>query len=182
MQSQSVLMVVVLTLFIPKVYANDLAVKLNTQIELLPSCTINNNIVSNKDSGLNLGEINFGEVRASFNKVLESSLLSNGGAGFKIKCSGIESVKISFGSGLNDGNVPLEYSDNYYHALTNGIDYLAYNLLYGIDRKVVKTNKFYILNNISQEQTVNIFGRVVNNGTPKSVGSYKDTIPVSIEF
>ncbi len=182
MQIQSVLIVVVLTLLIPKVYANDLGVKLTTQIELLPSCVINNIVISNSNSGLNLGEINFGEVRASFNKVLESSLISNSGTGFKIKCSGIDSVKISFGSGLNDGNVPLEYADNYYHALTNGIDYLAYNLLYGIDRKVVKVNEYYILKNINQEQNVNVFGRVVNNGTPKSVGSYKDTVSVSIEF
>ncbi len=73
-----------------------LELKLTSQIELLPSCSINNNVVENNAANLNFGTIDFGEA-TGFKGVLEASLVNNGNSGFKIECAGISTVKIIFG-------------------------------------------------------------------------------------
>ncbi|WP_332604304.1 spore coat protein U domain-containing protein [Acinetobacter sp. ESBL14] len=164
------------------VYAGDLGAKLNTQIELLPSCFINNKPIADGTTNINLGEIDFGETNASFNEVIESSLIGENGAGIQIQCSGISQVKLTFGSGQNDVNVPSGFSGNYYHALTNGKDFVAYNLLYGENKLIIKPNDFFVLSNVNQPQNVIVFGRAINNGTRISMGSYSDIVPIVIEF
>lgn len=182
MQFIRTLIIVFSSLIISKLYAGELGAKLNAQIELLPSCLINNNSVTDGTTNVNLGMVDFGDTTASFNGVLESSLVGDSGSGIQIQCSGVSQVKLTFGSGRNDGNVPLSYTENYYHALTNGADFVAYNLLYGKDRLVIKPNDFFIIDNVSQLQVVNIFGRAINDGTRISMGYYNDMIPVIVEF
>ncbi|ENX36220.1 hypothetical protein F889_00379 [Acinetobacter colistiniresistens] len=182
MQFNRALIVAILSVWMSQVDAGELGAKLNTQIELLPSCSINNKSIFDGENSLKLGEINFGETTASFNGVIESSLVSDAGAGIQIRCVGIAAVKLTFGSGQNDGHIPKAFYGNYHHALSNGKDFLAYNLLYGTDKSIIKVNDSFILNNIAQTQTVRVFGRAINDGSPVSMGNYHDLVPVIIEF
>lgn len=57
------------------VNAGEIGAKLTSQIELLPSCSVNNNVVENNATNLNFGTIDFGEATTAFKGVLEASLL-----------------------------------------------------------------------------------------------------------
>lgn len=162
--------------------AGEIGAKLTSQIELLPSCSINNNVVENNAANLNFGTIDFGEATTGFKGVLEASLVNNGNSGFKIECAGISTVKIIFGAGNNDGNIPASFSQNYYHALSNGKDFIAYNLLYGLNKQVIKANEAFILNDMNNKKNIDIFGQAAHDGSRISKGEYKDIVPITIEF
>ncbi|AFI94915.1 hypothetical protein OCUAc20_14540 [Acinetobacter baumannii] len=162
--------------------AGEIGAKLTSQIELLPSCSINNNVVENNAANLNFGTIDFGEATTGFKGVLEASLVNNGNSGFKIECAGISTVKIIFGAGNNDSNIPASFSQNYYHALSNGKDFIAYNLLYGLNKQVIKANEAFILNDMNNKKNIDIFGQAAHDGSRISKGEYKDIVPITIEF
>ncbi len=162
--------------------AGEIGAKLTSQIELLPSCSINNNVVENTAANLNFGTIDFGEATTGFKGVLEASLVNNGNSGFKIECAGISTVKIIFGAGNNDSNIPASFSQNYYHALSNGKDFIAYNLLYGLNKQVIKANEAFILNDMNNKKNIDIFGQAAHDGSRISKGEYKDIVPITIEF
>lgn len=162
--------------------AGEIGAKLTSQIELLPSCSINNNVVENNAANLNFGTIDFGEATTGFKGVLEASLVNNGNSGFKIECAGISTVKIIFGAGNNDSNIPASFSQNYYHALSNGKDFIAYKLLYGLNKQVIKANEAFILNDMNNKKNIDIFGQAAHDGSRISKGEYKDIVPITIEF
>lgn len=162
--------------------AGEIGAKLTSQIELLPSCSINNNVVENNAANLNFGTIDFGEATTGFKGVLGASLVNNGNSGFKIECAGISTVKIIFGAGNNDSNIPASFSQNYYHALSNGKDFIAYNLLYGLNKQVIKANEAFILNDMNNKKNIDIFGQAAHDGSRISKGEYKDIVPITIEF
>lgn len=162
--------------------AGEIGAKLTSQIELLPSCSINNNVVENNAANLNFGTIDFGEATTGFKGVLEASLVNNGNSGFKIECAGISTVKIIFGAGNNDSNIPASFLQNYYHALSNGKDFIAYNLLYGLNKQVIKANEAFILNDMNNKKNIDIFGQAAHDGSRISKGEYKDIVPITIEF
>lgn len=162
--------------------AGEIGAKLTSQIELLPSCSINNNVVENNAANLNFGTIDFGEATTGFKGVLEASLVNNGNSGFKIECAGISTVKIIFGAGNNDSNIPASFSQNYYNALSNGKDFIAYNLLYGLNKQVIKANEAFILNDMNNKKNIDIFGQAAHDGSRISKGEYKDIVPITIEF
>lgn len=162
--------------------AGEIGAKLTSQIELLPSCSINNNVVENNAANLNFGTIDFGEATTGFKGFLEASLVNNGNSGFKIECAGISTVKIIFGAGNNDSNIPASFSQNYYHALSNGKDFIAYNLLYGLNKQVIKANEAFILNDMNNKKNIDIFGQAAHDGSRISKGEYKDIVPITIEF
>ncbi|MEQ1066929.1 spore coat protein U domain-containing protein [Acinetobacter sp. XH1741] len=167
---------------ISSVSAGEIGAKLNTQIELLPSCSINNKVVENNTANLNLGTIDFGETTTAFNGILEASLVNGGNSGLQIECAGISTVKITFGSGNNDSKVPASFSQNYYHALSNGRDFVAYNLLYGLSKQVIKANDVFILNDMNIKKNIDIFGQATHDGSRISKGEYTDIVPITIEF
>ncbi|OLV69136.1 protein CsuA, partial [Acinetobacter baumannii] len=101
---------------------------------------------------------------------------------FKIECAGISTVKIIFGAGNNDSNIPASFSQNYYHALSNGKDFIAYNLLYGLNKQVIKANEAFILNDMNNKKNIDIFGQAAHDGSRISKGEYKDIVPITIEF
>ena len=105
--------------------------KLNVQIELESSCEINNQSVSNGTNGLNFGQLNFGETTAAFNQVIETSLSQGSTSGLTIQCLGNAPIKVTFGTGQHDSKVPAPFGANYFRAISNGTDFLAYNILYG---------------------------------------------------
>ncbi|EPG6228240.1 Csu fimbrial biogenesis protein CsuA [Acinetobacter baumannii] len=162
--------------------AGEIGAILTSQIELLPSCSINNNVVENNAANLNFGTIDFGEATTGFKGVLEASLVNNSNSGFKIECAGISTVKIIFGAGNNDSNIPASFSQNYYHALSNGRDFIAYNLLYGLNKQVIKANEAFILNDMNNKKNIDIFGQAAHDGSRISKGEYKDIVPITIEF
>ncbi|MDH2590931.1 spore coat protein U domain-containing protein [Acinetobacter nosocomialis] len=162
--------------------AGGIGAKLTSQIELLPSCSINNKVVENNTANLNFGFVDFGEATTAFNGVLEASLINNGNSGLQIQCAGISTVKIIFGSGNNDSKVPVSFSQNYYHALSNGKDFIAYNLLYGLNKQVIRANDVFILNDMNTKKNIDIFGQAVHDGSGISKGEYKDIVPITIEF
>lgn len=164
------------------VNAGEIGAKLTSQIELLPSCSVNNNVVENNATNLNFGTIDFGEATTAFKGVLEASLVNNGNSGFQIECAGISTVKIIFGAGNNDSNIPASFSHNYYHALSNGRDFIAYNLLYGLNKQVIKANEAFILNDMNNKKNIDIFGQATHDGSRISKGEYKDIVPITIEF
>ncbi|MEE6157444.1 TetR/AcrR family transcriptional regulator, partial [Acinetobacter baumannii] len=71
------------------VNAGEIGAKLTSQIELLPSCSVNNNVLENNTANLNFGTIDFGEATTALKGVLEASLVNNGNSGFQIECAGI---------------------------------------------------------------------------------------------
>ena len=162
--------------------AGQLAAKLNIQLELEPSCKINNQSVNNETTGLNFGQLDFGETTAAFNRVIETSLSNASASGLTIQCPGNSPIKVTFGAGQNDSKVPAPFSANYFRAISNGTDFLAYNILYGTAREALKPNQTITLTNNGQPQTLNIIGQTVNNGRSVSLGQYTDTIPITIEF
>ena len=162
--------------------AGQLAAKLNIQLELEPSCKINNQSVNNETTGLNFGQLDFGETTAAFNRVIETSLSNASASGLTIQCPGNSPIKVTFGAGQNDSKVPAPFSANYFRAISNGTDFLAYNILYGTAREVLKPNQSITLTNNGQPQRLNLIGQTVNNGRPVSLGQYTDTIPITIEF
>lgn len=164
------------------VNAGEIGAKLTSQIELLPSCSVNNNVVENNAANLNFGTIDFGEATTSFKGVLKASLVNNGNSGFQIECADISTVKIIFGAGNNDSNIPASFSQNYYHALSNGRDFIAYNLLYGLNKQVIKANEAFILNDMNNKKNIDIFGQAAHDGSRISKGEYKDIVPITIEF
>ncbi|MDR2249411.1 spore coat protein U domain-containing protein [Acinetobacter sp.] len=173
---------ILLYFLISSTNAREIGAKLNTQIELLPSCSINNKVVENNATNLNLGTVDFGENTTSFNGILEASLVDGGNSGLQIECVGISTLKITFGSGNNDSNVPASFSQNYYHALSNGRDFIAYNLLYGLSKQVIKANDIFILNDMNTKKNIDIFGQATHDGSRISNGEYTDIVPITIEF
>ncbi|MDX8164387.1 spore coat protein U domain-containing protein [Acinetobacter pittii] len=174
--------VIIFYFLIPSVNAGQIGAKLTSQIELLPSCSINNKIVENNTANLNFGTMDFGDTTTGFNGVLESSLMNNGNSGLQIECAGISTVKITFGAGRNDTQVPASFSQNYYHALSNGRDFVAYNLLYGLSKQVIKANDVFILNDMNIKKNIDIFGQATHDGSRISKGEYTDIVPITIEF
>jgi len=162
--------------------AGQVAAKLNLQLELQPSCEINNQSVFDGANGLNLGQLDFGSTSASFNNINETSLSNGSTSGLTIQCPGNSPIKVTFGAGQNDSKVPAPFSANYFRAISNGTDFLAYNILYGTAREVLKPNQSITLTNNGQPQRLNLIGQTVNNGRPVSLGQYTDTIPITIEF
>lgn len=162
--------------------AGEIGAKLTNQIELLPSCSINNKVVENNATNLNFGTVDFGETSTGFNGVIDASLINNGNSGLQIQCAGISTVKIIFGSGNNDSKVPASFSQNYYHALSNGRDFVAYNLLYGLDKQVIRANDAFILNDMNTKKNIDIFGQAIHDGGRISKGEYRDIVPITIEF
>jgi len=168
--------------FVSSINAGEIGAKLITQIELLPSCSINDQVIEGNTENLNFGNIDFGEVSSAFSGVLDASLINNGNAGFQIQCAGISTVKIIFGAGNNDSNVPPSFSQNYHHALSNGTDFVAYNLLYGLNKQVIKSNEIFVLNDVNIKKNIDIFGQAINDGSRISKGEYRDIVPITIEF
>lgn len=162
--------------------AGGIGAKLTNQIELLPSCSINNKVVENNATNLNFGTVDFGETSNGFNGVIDASLVNNGNSGLQIQCAGISTVKIIFGSGNNDSKVPTPFSQNYYHALSNGRDFVAYNLLYGLNKQVIRANDAFILNDMNTKKNIDIFGQAIHDGGRISKGEYTDIVPITIEF
>lgn len=112
-------------------WAEQLAATLTTQLELLPSCVINGQNTSQGSVGLQLGQLNFGETTAAFHGLIHTKLTQGSQAGLSIQCSGSSPIKITFGAGQHDQKVPVAFNTNYFRAVSNGKDYLAYNLLQG---------------------------------------------------
>ncbi len=63
--------------------AGEIGAKLTNQIELLPSCSINNKVVENNATNLNFGTVDFGETSTGFNGVIDASLINNGNSGLQ---------------------------------------------------------------------------------------------------
>ncbi|MFX7636637.1 hypothetical protein ABTJ61_19115, partial [Acinetobacter baumannii] len=79
-------------------------------------------------------------------------------------------------------NKAVSFSQNYYHALSNGRDFIAYNLLYGLNKQVIKANEVFILNDMNNKKNIDIFGQAAHDGSRISRGEYKDIVPITIEF
>jgi len=165
------------------VFSGQQSLLLKTQIELLPSCLINEQKVVS-DRIFNFGQINFGEVVASFNGVIDGQLHQVGArnAGIKILCSSNAPIKVIFDAGKHPQNIPSDFAANYFRALSNGNDYLAYNLLYGTKKQVLKSSDVIIIPNDGKAFDLEISGQVINNGKPVSIGQYTDTVSILIEF
>lgn len=163
--------------------ADVLEVKLNTQIELLPSCVINDQQYLDGAKGLNLGMLNFGKFPASYNGILEASLSSGLRNSINIRCNGtLNGISIIFGAGKNDSNVPDSVKDTYFRALSNGSYYIAYNLIYGLSKQVLKPQDKLPFQNKNEIVNIDLYGKATLSDPAISTGIYTDVIPVVIEF
>ncbi|WP_224992572.1 spore coat protein U domain-containing protein [Acinetobacter pittii] len=173
----------ILGLYSLPVFSGQQTVFLKTQIELLPSCLINDQ-KNTSDRVLSFGQINFGEVRASFSGVVDGQLhqLNARNSGIKILCSSRAPVKVIFDGGKHTQNIPADFVSQYFRALSNGKDYLAYNLLYGTKKQVIKSNEIITIPNDGKVFNLELSGQVINNGKPVSLGQYTDTVSILIEF
>ncbi len=162
--------------------AADLQATLNTQIELLPSCMINDQHYDQGAQNIKFGELNFGDVASSYQGVIDTTLSHATHNAIKVKCSGKAQIMLTFGAGQNDHNVPDIAKANYFRALTNGRDFIAYNLLYSVNKQVMKPQQKISLNNDGQAQFIELYGQASLKGPSVSTGTYRDTIPITIEF
>lgn len=163
-------------------WAGQLSATLTTQLELLPACVINGQNVGQGSAGLQLGQLDFGSTTAAFHGIIQTKLTHGSSSGLSIQCSGYSPIKITFAAGQYDHKVPAAFAQNYFRALSNGKDYLAYNLLYGSNSQVLQPNESITLNNNGQTYILDLSGQVINNGQAVSRGSYSDIIPIVIEF
>ncbi|HGF9378881.1 TPA: protein CsuA, partial [Acinetobacter nosocomialis] len=60
--------------------------------------------------------------------------------------------------------------------------FIAYNLLYGLNKQVIRANDVFILNDMNTKKNIDIFGQAVHDGSGISKGEYKDIVPITIEF
>lgn len=161
----------------------ELQAKLNTQIELLASCMVNDRQYASGATGLNFGTINFGKIAASYNGTVEASLNNGINSSIKIQCnSTLNSIKIIFGAGENDNNVPEQAKTTHFRALRNGDHYIAYNLAYSASKKILKPLDQLSFLNDSQILNIDLYGQVVFADQSIAIGIYRDVIPVIIEF
>ena len=163
-------------------YAETGTIRLNTKIEFFESCLINNQGVDKNANNTSFGELNFGNYSATFDGSQQTQLTSNNGAGLTIRCEQGISPRIKFGPGLHDRSVPEAFASQYFRAVSNGQDYIAYNIILASSNEVLSPNKTINLNRNGEAQTLNIIGEVVNNGRTVSAGQYTDTIAVTLEF
>ncbi|TCM63799.1 spore coat protein U-like protein [Acinetobacter calcoaceticus] len=162
--------------------ADQLQVKLDTQIELLPACMINDQHYDDGTSGLKFGVLNFGEATATHNGVIDTALSGGVNSAIKIQCNGSSTINIKFGSGKNDAQVPNEVKANYYRAMSNGTNYVGYNLLYGTNKQVLKPEHVISLSNNGQAHHLELYGQAILKGQTITLGTYSDIIPITIEF
>ncbi len=60
--------------------------------------------------------------------------------------------------------------------------FVAYNLLYGLDKQVIRANDAFILNDMNTKKNIDIFGQAIHDGGRISKGEYRDIVPITIEF
>lgn len=165
-----------------QLFAADLQATLKTQIELLPSCVINDQHYDQGAQNIKFGELNFGEVASSYQGVIDTTLSHATHNAIKVKCSGTAQIMVTFGAGQNDSNVPDAVKANYFRALSNGRDFIGYNLLYSANKQVMKPQQKLSLNNDGQAQFIELYGQASLKGPSVSIGTYRDIIPITIEF
>jgi spore coat protein U-like protein len=164
-----------------QLHAGELNAVLNTQIELLAACLINDQTYLDPTTGLDFGQIDFGEISASSTGTMDAVLSNQSLSSIKIQCSGLSTVNISFGAGLHDDHVPAALQNRYFHALSNGTDYVAYNLIYGDERQVLRPEQSISLSGGTTLE-IKLYGQAILDAQRISTGLYRDAVPVTIEF
>lgn len=161
--------------------AGQLSASLKPQIELLPHCIINDQWYSQLATGLDYGNLDFGEHAASFTGSLNATLSNANQNKIKIQCSNNAAVTLIFGAGLHDQQVPSNSKSTYFHALNSGSDYIAYNLLYGADKHLLHPlESIQFVGGATFE--VDLYAQAYLSGQRISAGEYSDTIAITIEF
>lgn len=161
--------------------AGQLGAVLKPQIELQAACIVNNQLYLQGATAIDFGSLDFGEQRASASGVIETSLSNAQHNAIQIQCSDNAEVNITFGAGLNDGHVPSAANNNYFHALSNGQDFVAYNLLDAEDKSIIHPQQ-RISRSAATALVINLYAQAFLTGLPISTGHYQDTIAITIEF
>lgn len=177
-----ILSTLILLSFATHSFAAELNVSLNTQIELLPSCAVDQQYYDAGVSGLDFGQLDFGEVAAYQSITINTSLTNSNGNRISIRCSGSGHIKMLFGAGENDNQVPTKQQGNYFRAMSNGRDYVAYNLLFGPNKLVQKPQSSVYLPSNNVQYSIELYAQAVLGGNRITTGEYSDTIAITIEF
>lgn len=163
-----------------QLYAAQANATLQVQITLLPSCRINQGVVTDGDDVGLFGVFDFGATTAGFG-VVETGLNAHRAGGVMIECPAGVNATITFGAGLHDDKVPDEQQGRYHHALSNGQHYVAYNLYVDSRKQAVMRPSEPI--NIPGGQPFQLLPHALAIGAKGlSQGSYTDTIAVTIDF
>lgn len=163
-------------------FAGELTAYMNMQIELKPSCEVNGQRYSEDVSGLDFGTLDFGEAAANQSGTLNTSLTNIHGNRINIRCSGSNDFKVIFGAGKHDGRVPANQQANYFRAMSNGTDYVAYNLLYGPNRIVQKPQSSRSFASNNTQHGLELHAQAILAGNNVASGEYSDSITIMIEF
>ena len=162
-------------------YAGQISAQLKPQIELQAACMVNQQMYLQGATAAHFGDLDFGEHSASFSGVIETSLSGTQQNAIQIQCSDHAEVNVTFGAGLHDANVPTDAKSNYFHALSNGQDYVAYNLLNADDKSVIRAQQ-RISSSGATGLLIYLYAQAYLSGHRISTGQYRDTIAISIEF
>ncbi|AOA57051.1 spore coat protein U domain-containing protein [Acinetobacter larvae] len=164
-------------------HAAELKANLTSQIELLPSCKINDQHYAQDHSGIHWGEINFGDMALNHRGALQATLKNDYLNRIKIECSDQTLLSVTFGAGQNDQHIPAQMKNNYFHAMSNGQHFIAYNLLHGSDKQVIKPQQAIHLPNDQKIFYLQLYGQVeLAPNQMVSRGNYTDLIPMTIKF
>lgn len=162
--------------------AADLNVSLQMQIELLPSCVVNRQYYNAGSSGVDFGRLDFGEVAAYQSITLNTSLINQNDNRISIQCSGVGDFKMLFGAGKNDNKVPVKQQGKFFRAMSNGRDYVAYNLLFGPNKLVQKPQSSVFLPSNNTQHSIELYAEAILDGKRITAGEYSDMISITIEF
>ena len=164
-----------------QLHAGQLAAQLKPQIELQAACIVNNQMYLDGASAAHFGDLDFGEHSASFSGVIETALSGTQQNAIHIQCSDNAEVNVTLGAGQHDANVPTDAKSTYLHALSNGQDYVAYNLLNGDDHSIIGAQQ-RISHSGATALLIHLYAQASLSGHRISTGQYRDTITISIEF
>lgn len=151
--------------------------QLGIQIIIGAGCTVNNG--SSNGSTNNFGSINFGQHPTLDSTLDAQSVGASAGSSFGINCAVATNYTVALNSGLNVG------ASNQ-RRMANGANYVNYNLYSDSARGTPWGNGSNggnavtgVGTGVTQEMVV--YGRVPNQTTP-AVGTYVDTVQVTITF
>ena len=162
-------------------YAGSGSVSLKSEITLEPACLINQKSTLNGANLNKLGDLDFGDLDASFSSV--SAMLSNEtNNAIHILCPVGSNVKVAFNAGRNANHVPSQFAANYQRAISNGGgEYIAYQIYENNKSGKVLTPETSIDFLGGSEYVVRLYAEAVH-AQSLSKGEYTDQITVTVNF
>lgn len=148
---------------------------LQVKIEITKACEVN---TSGKTSAISDAELHFG-AHGVLNTDIDEDTTTRGTREILIQCSKDTPYKIELNEGLN----PEKAGDTATRRMTNGTEFVAYQLYQDANRSLIWGKAGAAISETADgtEQKHHIYGRVEAQRTP-AAGSYTDTVTVTVTY